>query len=254
MAYDNTKLAKLAELEMMAERIKGEIEKAGLGAADALRSGKQEGNTLNFYTSADGSGAPAVVFNLPAEMFLDQARTKFEKDFAWSAGTYPGSEDPSIDGKPVMTLAVKGDDGSVSFSFLDMSALVDTYKPKGGGKDASTTVTVAGYEIDVKVNISQEAGNQLQMKADGLYVPKPEAVNVTGKADKVQGATEGDLATLDASGNLVDSGKKPSDFSKVAAGSAAGKIKVDGADVTVVELATDAEVGEMLDSVFGAAG
>ena len=35
---------------------------------------------------------------------------------------------------------------------------------------------------------------------------------VLGKADKVTGATAGDIACLDASGNLTDSGVKPSDF------------------------------------------
>lgn len=34
----------------------------------------------------------------------------------------------------------------------------------------------------------------------------------TAKADKVSGATAGNLAGLDANGNLVDSGKKPADF------------------------------------------
>ncbi len=36
--------------------------------------------------------------------------------------------------------------------------------------------------------------------------------DITGKADKVAGATSGNFAGLDASGNLADSGKKASDF------------------------------------------
>lgn len=36
-----------------------------------------------------------------------------------------------------------------------------------------------------------------------------------GKADKVSGATNGDLAELDSNGNLTDSGKKTSDFEQV---------------------------------------
>lgn len=36
--------------------------------------------------------------------------------------------------------------------------------------------------------------------------------DVSGKADKVAGATEGNLAALDAQGDLADSGVKPSDF------------------------------------------
>jgi len=37
-------------------------------------------------------------------------------------------------------------------------------------------------------------------------------VDITGKADKVIAATDGNLANLDASGNLVDSGAKTADF------------------------------------------
>ncbi len=45
--------------------------------------------------------------------------------------------------------------------------------------------------------------------------------DITGKADKVAGATNGNLAGLDASGNLADSGKKASDFAAAAQGAAA---------------------------------
>lgn len=38
------------------------------------------------------------------------------------------------------------------------------------------------------------------------------AIDITGKADKVNGATTGHLAGLDSSGNLTDSGHSPSDF------------------------------------------
>lgn len=38
------------------------------------------------------------------------------------------------------------------------------------------------------------------------------SVDVSGKADKVDGATSGNLASLDAEGNLQDSGVKPADF------------------------------------------
>lgn len=56
---------------------------------------------------------------------------------------------------------------------------------------------------------------------------------ISSKADKVSGATSGNFAGLDANGNLADSGKAPSDFSKVEASSNNGKVKVDGSDVTV---------------------
>ena len=57
--------------------------------------------------------------------------------------------------------------------------------------------------------------------------------DIGDKADKVSGATEGHFASLDSEGNLADAGVSASDFSKVTASSANGKIKVDGSDVTV---------------------
>ena len=54
--------------------------------------------------------------------------------------------------------------------------------------------------------------------------------DVSGKADKVTGATEGDVATLNANGNLVDSGKAVSDF---AASSHTHTVKINGATKTI---------------------
>lgn len=49
--------------------------------------------------------------------------------FKFDAATYPGATDPKLDGKPVMVLAVKGENpDSCTYSFLSMAALVDTYK------------------------------------------------------------------------------------------------------------------------------
>lgn len=47
---------------------------------------------------------------------------------------------------------------------------------------------------------------------------KPTIPTVTGKADKVSGAVNGNFAGLDSNGNLTDSGKKASDFATSAQG------------------------------------
>ena len=186
-----------------------------------------------------------------------------------------------------MVLAVKGENpDSVAYSFLNMAALVDTYKAKETGKDASTTIEIAGYEVEVKVNISKEDGNVLVLKGDGLYVPTPEKTDISGKADKVKSATSGNFAGLDENGNLTDSGKKADDFvaaeagkrlmtdaegtklggvaegaTKVEASETNGNVKVNGDEVTVYTeptdvvhgaIATDNEVTEMLNEVFAA--
>lgn len=224
MAYDVNKLAKLASLKALAEKIvsdfakKTELAPVKAAANAAFKSGKVEGNKVKLFTSTDKTGVAAFEFDFPVEMVLDQAKTAFVPQFTWSLETYPGSEDPGLNGKPVMVLAVKGSDGSVTYSFMGMASLVDTYKAKVAGKDASTTVTIAGYEVDVKVNISKDPDNVLEARADGLYVPKPKETDISGKADKVKPAVNGNFAGLDASGNLTDSGKKAADFVAAEAG------------------------------------
>ena len=158
-------------------------------AEKAIKSVGVDGNTVSFFTSADKSGAAAFSVDFPTEMFLDQTKTAFVPSFAFNAETYPGATDPKLEGKPVMVLAVKGENpDSCTYSFLDMAALVDTYKAKTEDKDASTAVTIAGYEVDVKVNISAEEGNALTLKDDGLYVSttKVEASDTNGNI-KVNG-------------------------------------------------------------------
>ena len=139
---------------------------------------------------------------LPTEMFLDQAKTAFIPNFAFNSTTYAGAANPNLDGKPVLVLAVKcidhnnNDAETLTYSFLDVSALVDTYKVK----DSTTknALNIAGYEIELKV--SAAANQAITVQSDGLHV------DISGKADKVSGASNGDLAALDADGNLSDSG------------------------------------------------
>ena len=291
MAYDVSKLAKLAALKALAEKVKSDyatkadLKKASDSAAAAFKSGKVDGNTVSLYTSEDKSGTAAFTFDFPTEMFLDQAKTEFIAKFKWAEATYPGSTNPSLDGKPVMVLAVKGENpDSVAYSFLNMAALVDTYKAKETGKDASTTIEISGYEVEVKVNISKEDGNVLELKGDGLYVPTPEKTDISGKADKVKSATSGNFAGLDENGNLTDSGKKADDFVAAEAGKRLmtdaegtklgkiaeeatkteksdtnGCVKINGVDTEVYKeptdvihgsIATDDEVTEMLNEVF----
>ena len=281
MAYNATALVRLAALKALAAKTKAEIDNINTDVSKAIKSLGVSGNTVSFYTSADKSGDAAFTFDFPKELFLDQVKTTFVPKFAFSAETYPDATDPKLAGKPVMVLAVKGQNpDSCTYSFLDMSALVDTYKAKATGKDASTTVTIAGYEVDVKVNVSAAAGNALVLKDDGLYV------DISGKADKVKNATAGNFAALDESGNLTDSGKKPADFvaaetgkrlmtddegeklkgisagaTKTAASETNGHITIDGVDTTVYTepsdvihgtVASDSDVTAMLTEVFGA--
>lgn len=281
MAYNANALVRLSALKNLAAKTKAEIDNINTDVSKAIKSLGVDGNTVSFYTSTDKSGTAAFSVDFPSELFLDQTKTTFVAKFKFDAATYPGATDPKLDGKPVMVLAVKGQNpDNCTYSFLNMAALVDTYAAKATGKDASTTVTIAGYEIEVKVNVSATAGNALSLKSDGLYV------DISGKADKAKNATAGNFAALDGEGNLTDSGKKPADFvaaetgkrlmtnaegeklkgisagaTKTAASETNSHITIDGVDTTVYTepsdvihgtVASDSDVTAMLTEVFGA--
>ena len=182
---------------------------------ESFRSASVSGNTVSFFNSKDGTGDAAFTFDFPEELYLAQTGTEIVENFAWSAATYPGSTNPNLDGKTVLVLAVQGNKATnptVTYSFVDMAKVIEVITA------GDNSITVDGYAISVKV--SPDTGNLFQVKANGVYVGSD-----TLKADKVVGATAGHIATLDANGNLVDSG---------------------------VSFASDADVNEMLNNIFGA--
>ena len=90
---------------------------------------------------------------------------------------------------------------------IDASALVDVYT---GEDSSSASVSVsADNKISATVKISTEAGNQIVLKSDGIYVGAPD---LSDYMVKVPDAVEGHLVTLDASGQVVDSGKSFDDL------------------------------------------
>jgi len=293
MSYDGNKLVKLQNLKALAEKINGDFAReseleavAGL-ANSALKSGKVEGNTVSLFTSPDQSGGAAFSFDFPVELVLDQAKTAFVPAFAWSEEAYPGSADPGLAGKPVMVLAVKGSDGSVVYSFMDMAKLVDTYSAKSEGKDASTVVEISGYEVDVKVNVSGGEGNQLQTRGDGLFVPAPPVAGFSASVGTAEaadtpyaGAAAGDryldfafksgqsvqavhtylpagefsVTKVDpANANGLSIGPDGLRLNLSAADAAGAMSAADKAKLDSLEPASDAEMTEMLEEVFGKA-
>lgn len=78
---------------------------------------------------------------------------------------------------------------AVSSAFKSVSVSNDGYIIYFYTVDSPTSIDEAAYSINL-----------------------PSPVNISGKADKVKNAVAGNLAGLDASGNLTDSGKKAADF------------------------------------------
>lgn len=218
MAYDVNHLVTLGELKSAAQVFKVESDKA-------IKSISVSGRTISFFTTENAAGTALATVDIPKDLFLDQARTQFVQNFTFNAATYPGAVNPSLEGKPVFVLAVRGStdpangtvNDTVSYSFLDVSALVDTYTVKAG--DSEKVLVIAGYEVEFK--ISATAGNILTANSDGLYA-----------TNRLASFTQGNVVTSDVNGAPQDGGIP------------ATTILVDG------DIATVDEVSEMLNEVF----
>ena len=179
----------------------------------------KKNNTHNFYnTDAPAEDTvPVFSIDIPTEYFLDQAKTTFVQSFSWSEGLYPGSENPNLDGKPVWIMAVKGDDNSVTYSFVNLEALVDIYT--GENTKSITLVVSEDNKISANVNVSAEEGNIISVKDDGIYASVTE-VDISGKADKLVDPAEGaavikadQILVDDGTGNIAASGKTIAELS-----------------------------------------
>ncbi|MCM1226112.1 MAG: hypothetical protein NC320_01645 [Clostridium sp.] len=156
------KIITLETLQAFQQETKGYIDRQD---GIAIKGAKYADNVLSFYRTEDMTGDPDISLNFPEEMFLDQAKTKLVSNFTWSDTLYPGSTDPSLEGKSVLILAVKGDT-SVEYSFISLDTLISIYV----GTDTNTaTTTVDNNKISTVVKISKVEGNILESNEDGLY-------------------------------------------------------------------------------------
>lgn len=81
-----------------------------------------------------------AIENLPADQFLDLTKTTFVQSFAWSNTTYPGSTNPNLNGKPVLVMALKDENGNIAYSFINLEDLIDVYT-------GTSPITVSGNTI-----------------------------------------------------------------------------------------------------------
>lgn len=100
------------------------------------------------------------------------------------------------------------DADKTDFIEIPVGDLVDTYTAEGSDNSLELSVET-GNKIVGRVKISTADGNMITCDDNGLYVAP---VDISGKMDKVEGAVEGNIATLDANGQVVDSGKSFDDI------------------------------------------
>ena len=175
-------------------------------------------------TAAGGiSGEVAVDLNIGLKLDNDKNLVIYDKTSNVEIATMDAAD--FVEDSYLSDVVVTGDK-KLEFTFIlndgttaktvdvDLESLVDVYEGSNGDE---IVVSVEGYTVSASLtktvtdNIAKgvEAygwGNH----ADAGYLTEHQ--DISGKADKVAGATNGNFAGLDANGNLTDSGKKASDF------------------------------------------
>ena len=141
------------------------------------------------------SEAPATAE--PGDVYLNIA-TKKEYVYDTTNGWVELGDEGSY---ALRTVTINGADGLTGGGDLTTNRTIGI--ADGGvttAKIADGNVTKAKLDATVQASLDK-ANSALQEHQD-----------ISGKADKVTGATEGNFAALDANGNLTDSGKKAADF------------------------------------------
>ena len=150
------------------------------GVYDALSSKVDKNGTDRLMTAAEGTKLAGIAANAEVNVQSDWNQTNTDADdFIKNKPTIP---DVSNYVQKSSTAGLLKNDGTV-----DTHTYVATSSTAGLLKNDGTVDT-------------------------NTYATTSQIPSVTGKADKVTGATNGNFAGLDSNGNLTDSGKKASDF------------------------------------------
>lgn len=183
-----------------------------------------------YHLTKDGVNVGAAI-NIPKDLVVESGEVKTLDEGVWgSAGTYI-----------VLTLAnatndkiyVRVDDlieyvtsGSTNDSQV-IVAIDDDHKVTatiGAGKIGTTELANNAVTTDKITDKNVTEAKLEQNVQDALALARTALQShqdISGKADKVTGATAGNFAGLDANGNLTDSGKKAADFEVAGAAEAA---------------------------------
>lgn len=155
----------------------------------ALKKVLYKDNSLLFFKNPNAvdSDTPEYKIDLPIEKFLDQTKTKLIQEFMWNETDYPETENPNIDGNPVLVLAVKGGDNSVSYSFLNMRYLLNLYQASEDISTVTIAIDVDSNTISGSVNISSDNNNNLSIGSDGgLYSPSTDLSEITSQIQELR--------------------------------------------------------------------
>ena len=256
-AVDKDDTAKPVSGKAVADYVSSAISETSEGAVQAL-NGASYSATTNKITFTRNSGEDPVeveITNLPCDLkynsdtgllqVADKSGAAIGTGINLALERFVKSAEYDHDTKKI---TLYFDEAKTDKIEINVADLVDIYT---AGEDTSTAhVDVTGNKITAAVKVSAAQGNAVVAKDDGLFVATPEAVDISGKADKVTDATAGDLAKLDANGNLVDAGVKAGGAT-LAETTDAATLATEKA-VDTIRAALQASIDEKLNKLSGA--
>lgn len=272
MAYDESKLARLKHLKELAQKVHDDYApKTDLDALSERVDGlvtaggepnkvevvKVNGTALEITEKAVDIPVPGYTIEKAADSGDYAAIYQFKKDGVATGAAINIPKDMVVQTGSVVTLDADGAtaagltnagtyiklvlaNATNDTLYIDVSGLIEYVT---SGSAAGDMVVIAIDETTHKVTASITDGTITKAKLAAALVTELE-----GKVDKVEGKG---LSTND----YTDEEKAKLDgiaegATKVEASLTEGNIKVNGAEVTVVNIATDDEVTEMLTEVF----
>jgi hypothetical protein len=177
------------------------------------------------------NGVPDPSPDLPSEKFIyltkedPSAKTDPYTEWIWISGTPDGHWDCI---------------GETSIDLTDYWH--GTITMNGNGNVVTNVEVSSGRTVTVtKGKTVSDGANKVESSTTNGYIRidgvETQVCDISGKADKVSGATNGNFAGLDANGNLTDSGSKAADFATAAQGdkadSAVQGVQKNGTDITL---------------------
>jgi hypothetical protein len=251
IAYDNSTVA--AELAALA---------SAQSAQEVTFVKKQTANTgmLASYTFTKGTGASATTVDID-----------IPKDYVNNIIGIV-SQDGSNNSGVFLKVNVAPTGETASYEYVDVSGLVEYITSGSQSSDPIVLTIDANHQITASITDGSIAKAKLASAvqssldaADSAYqkpasgIPATDLAaavqaslaladsalqshqDISGKADKVSSATNGNFAGLDANGNLTDSGSKAADFATAAQGAKADTA-VQPADIDEISDATMASI------------
>ena len=229
MSYDVNKLVKLGALKSLSERIKSDYatkdELAAIKVPEysITKQGTAESGYLATYQLTKGGSPVGEKINIPKDFLVNSADILEVEE---ADQPYDGAEvgDLYID----FVVNSKNADGTATHIYLPVNELVDVYTGGNGIEVSPQSV------ISAKVDTANANGLEVTAAGFKLNLASTSTAGAMSAADKTKLDSVAEGAT------------------KVEASSTPGSIKVNGSEVTVVQIAGNEEVTEMLNEVFAA--